>query len=132
MNKFDISPEFAEQLGAYMEGNLPMEEASRMEQLINDNGDLCSFVNELNDCGESVFMDSFTAFNYLDLGTDFSLPEIPGVSFGFDNGFPNSGMEMFRDSSSMFGDNDNLGIGNDDMNILDENFNTDNNDLFNY
>lgn len=127
MNKFDISPEFAEQLGAYMEGNLSMEETSQMEQMIGNNADLCSFVDELKNSDDSLSFDNWDTLNYLDTGMDFALPEIPNGTFGLDNGFTNSGINMFDDSSTIWR-NDDLNTGSG---MEDNNFRMNDNDMFN-
>lgn len=127
MNKFDISPEFAEQLGAYMEGNLSVEETSQMEQMIGNNSDLCSFVDELKDSDDSLSFDNWDTLNYLDMGMDFALPKIPNSTFGLDNGFANSGIDMFDDSSTIWG-NDDLNTGSG---MEDDCFRMDDYDMFN-
>ena len=127
MNKFDISPEFAEQLGAYMEGNLSMEETSQMEHMIGNNADLCSFVDELKNSDDSLSFDNWDTLNYLDTGMDFALPEIPNGTFGLDNGFTNSGINMFDDSSTIWR-NDDLNTGSG---MEDNNFRMNDNDMFN-
>ena len=127
MNKFNISPEFAEQLGAYMEGNLSMEETSQMEQMIGNNSDLCSFVDELKDSDDFLSFDNWDTLNYLDMGMDFALPEIPNGTFGLDNGFANSGIDMFDDSSTIWG-NDDLNTGSG---MEDDNFRMNDYDMFN-
>lgn len=130
MNKFDISPKFAERLGAYMEGNLSMEESFQMEQMIGSNTDLCSFVDELKDSDDFLSFENWDTLNYLDMGMDFALPEIPNSTFGLDNGFANSGINMFDDFSTIWRNND-LNISGGGMEMPDESFGISNNDMFN-
>lgn len=96
MSMFDISPEFAEQLGAYIEGNLSYEDTCQMEQMISANDELNSFVNELHD-DNFMGMGDFATYDYFNLDTNFALPEIPDYTFGAEN-------ETFVDVPNVFED----------------------------
>lgn len=96
MSMFDISPEFAEQLGAYIEGNLSYEDTCQMEQMIGANDELNSFVNELHN-DNFMGLGDFATYDYFNLDTNFALPEIPGYAFG-------TGSDTFSDIPDIFED----------------------------
>lgn len=63
-----------EMLGAYFEGNLAQSDAQYVEQMLQDNGELSAFVNELSVSDELIsnyLMEDIPSFE-----NDFTLPEI--------------------------------------------------------
>ena len=68
-----------EMLGAYLEGSLSSHDAEYVEQMLQRDCNLSSFVNELS-MSESMEANCLTG-NVLDLECDFELPEIP-MAFG--------------------------------------------------
>lgn len=63
-----------EMLGAYLEGNLPQSDAQYLEQMLQGNDDLLTFVNELSvsdDLTSNYQVEALPSF-----GNDFTLPEI--------------------------------------------------------
>lgn len=96
MSMFDISPEFAEQLGAYVEGNLSYEDTCKMERLISANDELNNFVNELHD-DNFTSMGDLTTYDYFNLDVNFALPEIPDYKF-------DTGSSIFADVPNVFED----------------------------
>ena len=73
MNKFNITPEFAEELGAYLEGNLSMEDTRLLEQFLQANDDISAFIDTLSifdDCKLNNQLEDI-----LNIELDFVLPE---------------------------------------------------------
>lgn len=63
-----------EMLGAYLEGNLPQSDAQYLEQMLQGNDDLLTFVNELSvsdDLTSNYQVEALPSFE-----NDFTLPEI--------------------------------------------------------
>lgn len=63
-----------EMLGAYLEGNLPQSDAQYVEQMLQGNDDLLTFVNELSvsdDLTSNYQVEALPSFE-----NDFTLPEI--------------------------------------------------------
>lgn len=118
MSMFDISPEFAEQLGAYIEGNLSYEDTCQMEQMISANDELNNFVNELHDDNFTSLGD-FATYDYFNLDTNFALPEIPDYTFGTGSGIFADVPDVFENSPL----SDNL--VNEDSEDLEEGLNED-------
>lgn len=95
-----------EMLGAYLEGNLAQSDAQHVEQMLQDNDSLSTFVNELSvsdDLTSDYQMEGLPSFE-----NDFTLPEIatevgtylePHVlPFGFEPSFADvAGCAMMSD-----------------------------------
>lgn len=67
-------PVSEEMLGAYLEGNLPQSDAQYVEQMLQGNDDLLTFVNELSvsdDLTSNYQVEALPSFE-----NDFTLPEI--------------------------------------------------------
>lgn len=77
MNKFDITPEFAEELGAYLEGNLSVEDNCRIDELISINEDLHLLVDDVSYNDLQFANDLLFQQEIMDLGINFNLPELP-------------------------------------------------------
>ena len=71
MNKFNITPEFAEELGAYLEGKLSPFDNTYIEQLLKEDITLSSFVDELCTLELNDLPDEIPNIN-----SEFTLPEI--------------------------------------------------------
>lgn len=115
MSMFDISPEFAEQLGAYIEGNLSYEDTCQMEQMISANDELNSFVNELHDDNFTSLGD-FATYDYFNLDTNFALPEIPDYTFGTGSGIFADVPDVFENSTMKLWENDEFGTNQSEIN----------------
>lgn len=78
MNKFNITPEFAEELGAYLEGNLSMEDNFRIKELISIDEDLSALVDEVSHETMSFSSESSSYPHTMDFNMfdNFCIPEI--------------------------------------------------------
>lgn len=114
MNKFNITPEFAEELGAYLEGNLSLEDNYRIDKLISTNEDLHLLVDDVN-CEELQHLNnSLFQQEIMDLGINFNLPELPYDSLDEAIELPLLNMEQ---PSSIL---DDLAFDNNFANSLDQ------------
>lgn len=78
MNKFNITPEFAEELGAYLEGKLLPDESCQIENLILTNEHVYALADEA--CQDTLFLSESALLHSQIIPCDnidnFSLPEI--------------------------------------------------------
>ena len=114
MNKFDITPEFAEELGAYLEGNLSLEDNYRIDELISTNEDLHLLVDDVNCEDLQHLNNSLFQQEIMDLGINFDLPEFPYDSLDEAIELPLLNMEQ---PSSIL---DDLAFDNNFANSLDQ------------
>ena len=77
MNKFNITPEFAEELGAYLEGNLSLEDNYRIDELISTNEDLQLLVDDVSCEDLQLINRPLSQQELLDCGFNFELPDVP-------------------------------------------------------
>lgn len=64
-----------EMLGAYLEGNLAQSDATYVEQMLQGNDDLSTFVNELSVSDD--LMSNYQVEDIPSFENDFTLPEVP-------------------------------------------------------
>lgn len=114
MNKFNITPEFAEELGAYLEGNLSLEDNYRIDKLISTNEDLHLLVDDVNCEDLQHLNNSLFQQEIMDLGINFNLPELPYDSLDEAIELPLLNMEQ---PSSIL---DDLAFDNNFANSLDQ------------
>ncbi len=114
MNKFNITPEFAEELGAYLEGNLSLEDNYRIDKLISTNEDLHLLVDDVNCEDLQHLNNSLFQQEIMDLGINFNLPELPYDSLDEAIELPLLNMEL---PSSIL---DDLAFDNNFANSLDQ------------
>ena len=127
MSKFNITPEFAEELGAYLEGNLSLEDNYRIDELIATNEDLHLLVDDVNCEDLQHLNNSLFQQEIMDLGINFDLLELPYDSLdeaielpllnmeqpssilddlAFDNNLPNSLEQYNEDLETDYNIND--------------------------
>ena len=72
-----------EMLGAYLEGNLSMEEMNLVESILNQDDSLMDLIGEVGEF-QQTWLDASSETAFLDFGQDmmnFVLPEVPMSSF---------------------------------------------------
>lgn len=116
-----------EMLGAYLEGNLPQSDAQYLEQMLQGNDYLLTFVNELSvsdDLTSNYQVEALPSF-----GNDFTLPEISTevgtfvephiLPFGFEPSFVDVAACAMMSDLTDDGDNYDLNLKNSILNIND-------------
>lgn len=85
-----------EMLGAYLEGNLPLEEARYVENLIGEDDDLQAFVGDLT----TLDMDNEVSVydDYPDFDAAFELPQVEVSRLNMDDTFQMAG-DLYSESS---------------------------------